>query len=127
MFYACVSVRLDSALHDARHEQEVRAAVESVFPFSQLAQFLTLPPAEKELQLKELPYIVAGICLFNKSSGVTEAGACLAALQQHALDPDNTIQAVLKLMNFVRQKLMQYSGCQSSICFLLIRIIHTRV
>jgi hypothetical protein len=72
--------RIDTALHDPKEEQEVRAAMESVFPFSMLAQFLTLPRSDKEMQLCELPYIVMGICLFNQATGASEGKALTAAL-----------------------------------------------
>ena len=72
---------IDSALHDPTEEQEVRAAMESVFPFSMLAQFLTLPRSDKEMQLCELPYIVMGICLFNQATGSSEGKALTTALE----------------------------------------------
>lgn len=105
-----MSARLESALHNPVQEQEVRAAVESVFPFSSLAQFLTLPSAEKQLQLNELPCIVAGICLFNKSTGVSEAGACVAALHEHATDPTDTLKECLEQLQHVRHNLLCYSS-----------------
>ncbi|XP_070589280.1 cilia- and flagella-associated protein 206 isoform X4 [Erythrolamprus reginae] len=46
-----------------------RAALQSVFPQTELAAFLSLTKKEKEQQLKELTMIVTGIRLFNKDSG----------------------------------------------------------
>lgn len=105
-----MSARLNSALHNPIQEQEVRAAVESVFPFSLLAQFLTSPSSEKELQLNELPYIVSGICLFNKCTGASGAGASVAALQEHATDPDQTLERCVEQLKSVRHRLILYSG-----------------
>lgn len=110
VFYVCMGAQMDSALHDAVWQQEIRAALESVFPFSLLAQFLTAPRSEKELQLNELPYIVAGICLFNQSTGAAQAGACTEALQQHATNPQNTLQECLDMLESVRRTLLCCPG-----------------
>lgn len=45
------------------------AALQSVFPQTELAAFLSLSKKEKEQQLKELTMIVTGIRLFNKDCG----------------------------------------------------------
>jgi hypothetical protein len=71
---------MDCALSDPLAEQEVRAAVESVFSFAMLAQFLSLPKADRELQLSELPYIALGICWYNQAVGSAEGRAVTAAL-----------------------------------------------
>lgn len=44
----------------------VAAALQSVFPQSELATFMSLTKADKEQQLSELTMIVSGIRLFNK-------------------------------------------------------------
>ncbi|CAI5769801.1 Cilia- and flagella-associated protein 206 [Podarcis lilfordi] len=49
--------------------REATAALQSVFPQTELAAFLSLSKKEKERQLKELTMIVTGIRLFNKECG----------------------------------------------------------
>ena len=49
--------------------EEVKAALESVFPLSTLVRFLTLPEEEKLQQIGELSRIVLGILLYNQSIG----------------------------------------------------------
>ncbi|XP_063079816.1 cilia- and flagella-associated protein 206 [Engraulis encrasicolus] len=46
--------------------REVTAALQSIFPQSELATFMTLSKADKEQHLSELTMIVTGIRLFNK-------------------------------------------------------------
>jgi len=45
------------------------AALQSVFPQSELGTFLALQKRDKERQLQELAMIVIGIRLFNKDCG----------------------------------------------------------
>ena len=45
------------------------AALESVFPQSELSSFISLSRAEKEAQLNGLSQLVTGIRLFNKQLG----------------------------------------------------------
>jgi len=45
------------------------AALQSVFPQSELGTFLALQKRDKERQLHELAMIVTGIRLFNKDCG----------------------------------------------------------
>lgn len=45
------------------------AALQSVFPLSELAAFMSLLRRDKEQQLNELTMIVTGIRLFNKDGG----------------------------------------------------------
>lgn len=45
------------------------AALQSVFPQTELGTFLTLSKKDKECQLKELAMIVTGIRLFNRDCG----------------------------------------------------------
>lgn len=47
----------------------VAAALQSVFPQSELSTFMSLLKQDKEEQLKELTLIVSGIRLFNKNNG----------------------------------------------------------
>lgn len=47
----------------------VIAALQSVFPPSELSAFMSLLRRDKEQQLNELTAIVTGIRLFNKDSG----------------------------------------------------------
>uniref|UniRef100_A0A8C6X8T0 Cilia- and flagella-associated protein 206 n=1 Tax=Naja naja TaxID=35670 RepID=A0A8C6X8T0_NAJNA len=54
---------------DIKVIREATAALQSVFPQTELAAFLSLSKKEKEQQLKELTMIVTGIRLFNKDCG----------------------------------------------------------
>ncbi|XP_060762323.1 cilia- and flagella-associated protein 206-like [Neoarius graeffei] len=54
---------------DVTNVQEATAALQSVFPPSELAAFMSLLRRDKEQQLNELTMIVTGIRLFNKDSG----------------------------------------------------------
>uniref|UniRef100_A0A6J0TJP5 Cilia- and flagella-associated protein 206 n=1 Tax=Pogona vitticeps TaxID=103695 RepID=A0A6J0TJP5_9SAUR len=54
---------------DIKVIREATAALQSVFPQTELAAFLSLSKKEKERQLKELTMIVTGIRLFNKDCG----------------------------------------------------------
>ncbi|XP_063773005.1 cilia- and flagella-associated protein 206 [Pseudophryne corroboree] len=49
--------------------REATAALQSVFPHTELGTFLSLVKKDKERQLKELTMIVTGIRLFNKDCG----------------------------------------------------------
>lgn len=46
----------------------VAAALQSVFPQSELSTFMSLLKQDKEEQLQELTMIVSGIRLFNKNN-----------------------------------------------------------
>ncbi|XP_048350752.1 cilia- and flagella-associated protein 206 isoform X1 [Sphaerodactylus townsendi] len=54
---------------DIKVIREATAALQSVFPQTELAVFLSLNKKEKERHLKELTMIVTGIRLFNKDCG----------------------------------------------------------
>ncbi|XP_077875762.1 cilia- and flagella-associated protein 206 isoform X2 [Ictidomys tridecemlineatus] len=54
---------------DIKIVREATAALQSVFPHSELGTFLTLTKKDKERQLKELTMIVTGIRLFNRDCG----------------------------------------------------------
>ncbi|XP_069462479.1 cilia- and flagella-associated protein 206 [Ambystoma mexicanum] len=54
---------------DIKVVREATAALQSVFPQTELGTFLSLVKKDKERQLKELTMIVTGIRLFNKDCG----------------------------------------------------------
>ncbi|XP_075718239.1 cilia- and flagella-associated protein 206 [Rhinoderma darwinii] len=54
---------------DIKVVREATAALQSVFPHTELGTFLALVKKDKERQLKELTMIVTGIRLFNKDCG----------------------------------------------------------
>ncbi|CAH2249410.1 cilia- and flagella-associated 206 isoform X2 [Pelobates cultripes] len=54
---------------DIKVVREATAALQSVFPHTELGTFLSLVKRDKERQLKELTMIVTGIRLFNKDCG----------------------------------------------------------
>ncbi|XP_068135495.1 cilia- and flagella-associated protein 206 isoform X2 [Hyperolius riggenbachi] len=54
---------------DIKVVREATAALQSVFPHTELGTFLSLGKRDKERQLKELTMIVTGIRLFNKDCG----------------------------------------------------------
>ncbi|RVE71023.1 hypothetical protein OJAV_G00070520 [Oryzias javanicus] len=53
---------------DVDSVQEVKAALQSIFPQSELRSFMILPKKKKEEQLQELAMISTGIRLFNNAS-----------------------------------------------------------
>ncbi|XP_073673191.1 cilia- and flagella-associated protein 206 [Garra rufa] len=65
--YAIQRSNLGSAT-DINTVRETTAALQSIFPQSQLATFMSLLKQDKEQQLSELTLIVSGIRLFNKDS-----------------------------------------------------------
>ncbi|GLC52820.1 hypothetical protein PLESTB_000672100 [Pleodorina starrii] len=73
----CVEGGMELAMQDPVANAEVRAALESVFPVSAVARFLTLPEEERLAQLAELSRITTGICLYNRSLG--QGGSALPA------------------------------------------------
>ena len=103
--------RIESALHDPTEEQEVRSAMESVFLFSMLAQFLTLPRSDKEMQLCELPYIVVGICLFNQATGSSEGKALTTALESSlSVDTSALLKSCEDHIHTITRALHCYTG-----------------
>ena len=60
--------------HEAGHEREIAAALESVFPRIGLKAFTSLAAEDKVAQLHELANIVLGIRLFNRHIGKGGAG-----------------------------------------------------
>lgn len=67
--FVCAKTGLEHGSSDELARQEVRAAMESVFPLSTLARYLTLSEQEKSAQVEELARITLGICLFNHAQG----------------------------------------------------------
>ncbi|XP_059211698.1 cilia- and flagella-associated protein 206 isoform X2 [Centropristis striata] len=65
--YIQLSSGIDSPT-DVNTLQEATAALQSVFPQTELGAFMVLLKRDKEQQLKELAMIVTGIRLFNKAS-----------------------------------------------------------
>ena len=59
---------------DRKVERELAAALESVFPQSNLVKFNQLSRTDKEKHIKELAQIVIGIRLFHRESGTGGAG-----------------------------------------------------
>lgn len=58
----------------------VSAALQSIFPQTELGAFMVLLKRDKEQQLNELTMIVTGIRLFNKASNQGEGGIHLHEL-----------------------------------------------
>lgn len=112
--------RMDEALTEPATEQEVRAAIESVFPFSMLAQFLTLPNKDKELQLSELPYVVLGICLYNQAKGSIKGKALHSALLQSTADVTALHARCTAELQALHVMLHGYCGDSSSYCCMIL-------
>uniref|UniRef100_H2SAI5 Cilia- and flagella-associated protein 206 n=1 Tax=Takifugu rubripes TaxID=31033 RepID=H2SAI5_TAKRU len=53
---------------DVKNVNQAKAALQSVFPHTEVGAFMALLKKDKEQQLDELTRIVTGICLFNKAS-----------------------------------------------------------
>lgn len=60
---------LDHGKISDRHTTPSAAALESVFPQSELSTFISLARQEKEAQLNGLAQLITGIRLFNKQLG----------------------------------------------------------
>jgi hypothetical protein len=116
VYYVCMAGRLDAALADPAAEQEVRAALESVFPFSMLAQFITLPRKDRELQLSELPDVVLGICLYNQARGLTAGTVLSAALLQSPQDMAAQHARCVAEADAARAALQGYTGALPVMC-----------
>ncbi|KAE8278031.1 Cilia- and flagella-associated protein 206 [Larimichthys crocea] len=65
---------------DVNIVQEATAALQSIFPQTELGAFMVLLKKDKEQQLKELTMIVTGIRLFNKASEKGEEDTDLSEL-----------------------------------------------
>nr|AAH94963.1 Zgc:109719 protein [Danio rerio] len=75
--YIIQSSNLSSST-DINTVRETTAALQSIFPPSQLGSFMSLLKSDKEQQLKENSLIVSGIRLFNKDNG--EGGEAIQSL-----------------------------------------------
>mmetsp|Transcript_15175 Transcript_15175/g.39232 ORF Transcript_15175/g.39232 Transcript_15175/m.39232 type:complete len:636 (-) Transcript_15175:115-2022(-) len=73
--YVCYAGGMEPAAGAGPAHDEVRAAMESVFPVSMLSRFLTLELEEKQTQMEELANIVLGIIMYNREQGI--GGAAL--------------------------------------------------
>lgn len=68
VIYFCVD-RIIIYILDISVVREATAALQSVFPQTELGNFLSLSKRDKDRQLVELTQIVTGIRLFNKECG----------------------------------------------------------
>ncbi|XP_034017570.1 cilia- and flagella-associated protein 206-like isoform X2 [Thalassophryne amazonica] len=95
--------------------QEAAAALQSVFPASELGAFVMLLKKEKEQKLRELAMIVTGIRLFNNVSKRTEDQLQLHHLSQtKRLEDDLSVsQRLVWKYTTVLEKLME-PGSQSA-------------
>jgi hypothetical protein len=114
VYYVCMAAHMDAALHDPAAEQEVRAVVDSIFPFAMLAHFITLSAADKELQLHELPLVALGICMYNRATGAARAAALQAASDEHAADPVAMHAQCRQAMDSRLALLHAYTGAMNS-------------
>ncbi|XP_044025589.1 cilia- and flagella-associated protein 206 [Siniperca chuatsi] len=71
---------------DVNTRQEATAALQSVFPQTELGAFMVLLKRDKEQQLKELTMIVTGIRLFNNASNKGEEETGLHELMPATLN-----------------------------------------
>eukprot|EP00201_Polytomella_parva_P021938 CAMPEP_0175046112 /NCGR_PEP_ID=MMETSP0052_2-20121109/4839_1 /TAXON_ID=51329 ORGANISM="Polytomella parva, Strain SAG 63-3" /NCGR_SAMPLE_ID=MMETSP0052_2 /ASSEMBLY_ACC=CAM_ASM_000194 /LENGTH=528 /DNA_ID=CAMNT_0016309801 /DNA_START=13 /DNA_END=1595 /DNA_ORIENTATION=- len=66
--FVCTASSMETALVNDAAASEVRAAMESVFPMSSVARFVTLSSEERIAQMEELARIVTGICIYNRAT-----------------------------------------------------------
>ncbi|ORY53172.1 hypothetical protein BCR33DRAFT_711519, partial [Rhizoclosmatium globosum] len=101
---------------DIRVIREATAALESVFPQSELSAFISLSRVEKEAQLNGLTQLVTGIRLFNKQLGkggdsvddlialcATELQEISKELGAQMEDTEATIQSFMALIDYASQ------------------------
>lgn len=67
--YVLVAVKDDLNLLKFLRSSLILAALQSVFPQTELSTFMSMNKRDKERQLQELTMIVTGIRLFNKECG----------------------------------------------------------
>lgn len=67
--YVSVAGGMELATADDVAKEEVRVAMESVFPLSTLVRFTTLPGEERQQQVESLARVTTGICLYNQTLG----------------------------------------------------------
>nr|XP_020734793.1 cilia- and flagella-associated protein 206 isoform X3 [Odocoileus virginianus texanus] len=94
---------------DLKIVREATAALQSVFPQTELGTFLTLSKKDKECQLKELAMIVTGIRLFNRDCGKGGEGIDdLPAILQEAIPA--TTQHVDSQLEVVQDQAYRYTA-----------------
>ncbi|XP_040094763.1 cilia- and flagella-associated protein 206 isoform X2 [Oryx dammah] len=94
---------------DIKIVREATAALQSVFPQTELGTFLTLSKKDKERQLKELTMIVTGIRLFNRDCGKGGEGIDdLPAILQEAIPA--TTQHVDSQLEVVQDQAYRYTA-----------------
>ncbi|KAF4025235.1 hypothetical protein G4228_017233 [Cervus hanglu yarkandensis] len=94
---------------DIKIVREATAALQSVFPQTELGTFLTLSKKDKECQLKELTMIVTGIRLFNRDCGKGGEGIDdLPAILQEAIPA--TTQHVDSQLEAVQDQAYRYTA-----------------
>ncbi|XP_010832982.1 PREDICTED: UPF0704 protein C6orf165 homolog isoform X2 [Bison bison bison] len=94
---------------DLKIVREATAALQSVFPQTELGTFLTLSKKDKERQLKELTMIVTGIRLFNRDCGKGGEGIDdLPAILQEAIPA--TTQHVDSQLEVVQEQAYRYTA-----------------
>ncbi|XP_044780204.2 cilia- and flagella-associated protein 206 isoform X3 [Bubalus bubalis] len=94
---------------DIKIVREATAALQSVFPQTELGTFLTLSKKDKERQLKELTMIVTGIRLFNRDCGKGGEGIDdLPAILQEAIPA--TTQHVDSQLEVVQEQAYRYTA-----------------
>ncbi|XP_027828244.2 cilia- and flagella-associated protein 206 isoform X4 [Ovis aries] len=94
---------------DIKIVREATAALQSVFPQTELGTFLTLSKKDKERQLKELTMIVTGIRLFNRDCGKGGEGIDdLPAILQEAIPA--TTQHVDSQLEAVQDQAYRYTA-----------------
>jgi len=85
-------------------EREISAALESVFPRTEIFSFMALTPPEKRTQLFELVAIVLGIRLFNLKN-LPEEEHLLPCVESSALfDAEKTVTVITELQERIDQE-----------------------
>ncbi|XP_053314573.1 cilia- and flagella-associated protein 206 [Spea bombifrons] len=94
---------------DIKVVREATAALQSVFPHTELGTFLSLVKKDKERQLRELTMIVTGIRLFNKDSGKGGEGIDdLPTILKEAIPA--TTKHIESELEASREKIYQYTA-----------------
>lgn len=74
-----------AAAPDPAARAEASAALDSAFPLSAVARWVTLPPAERLAQLQRLAKLTLGICLYNgAAAAAAAAGANMGSVESGA-------------------------------------------
>lgn len=107
MEYVCCKTGLERGMTDELAKQEVRAAMESVFPLSTLARYLTLTEEEKGQQVEELARVTLGICIFNSS--LSRGGYALPPPPSSVLpQAQRLLKDLIKTANELRKDMAVY-------------------